>query len=399
MRMEDINLESNNLVAAARTKLTKLAHDFKATLYSKMGRSLKGIKTHSNVIDKVLLRDSSFTVYENRLEEEFYGCSVRVSFSHPKTYLYVLKDIWVIGSEGHIFFEPDTLFSVCPSTMSIEPQKIRRPIKLLSQTIEEPVFILSNRAPGNRGHFLVEHLPRLLVSLDVIQDLGGCKILVTPGHREWQVDYLERLGVPASDIIEASFGSVFCKKAFYVPVLYEGGRATISCEDDYHLIRKRFIFDQKSSWKSAPVFLSRKDAPGRRLVNEDAIFEIARRYFPEMKKIALSGLSLDEQIRLFQHAPVVMGPHGQPFRNLLFCNRAISVQLLQGFRSPSNEYYHWAQNYNCLGIMSGNRCMSLFNEIEFYENSDWIYPEDKFEKDMSQLISLLNKEKAVVYEV
>jgi len=105
----------------------------------------------------------------------------------------------------------------------------------------------------------------------------------------------------------------------------------------------------------------------------------------------MAALALDEQIRLFQDAPVIIGPHSQPFRDILFSTNALVIQLIQGFRGTSNEYYQWAQNYNYLGSLGENLCLPLFSEIEFHKNSDWIYPEDKFERDMSQVISLLNE--------
>lgn len=384
----------------AKTKLIKILHDIKATLWTKTGPPLKQVKTHPKILDKILVQEENFTLYQNKLEEEYYSPPAQTKFFHPTTYLYVLKDIWITGSESHLFFEPDQLFAICSSIRGVESRKIRRPIKPFAQTIEEPVFILSGRAPGNRGHFLIEHLPRLVASMDIIKRLGGCKILVTPGHRRWQVDYLQKLNIPESEIIEASIGSVFCKRAFYVPMMCEGERATASREQHYQILRQRFLGDTTIGDKRFPVFLSRKDAPDRKLVNEDAIFSIAKKFFPGLNRVTLSSLSLNEQIKLFQEAPVIIGPHSQPFRNLLFADNSLAVQLIQGFRDASNEYYHWAQNYNFIGSIGGNFCLPLFNGIEFFKNSDWLYPEDKFEKDISKLISLMNGQKtlAVDYE-
>jgi len=74
------------------------------------------------------------------------------------------------------------------------------------------------------------------------------------------------------------------------------------------------------------------------------------------------------------------------------------IQLIQGFRDTSNQYYRWAQNYNYVGSLGGNSCLPLFSEIEFHKNSHWVYPEDKFEKDISQVISLLKEQQTVSYE-
>ncbi len=381
-----------------KTRLIKALHDSKATVWTNAGHHLKRVKEHPKILDKILIQVDSCTHYMNEFEKTYYGSCNQIDFFHPETYLYVLKDVWVVGSEGRLFFEPDQLLSVCSSLKGVEERKIRRPIKLLAQVIEEPVFILSSRAPGNRGHFLIEHLPRLVASMDAIKRLGGCKILVTPMHQKWQVGYLQKLGIAESEIVEASIGSTFCKRAFYVPTLCEGELATVSREKYYQFLRKCFIDSRKSPRKGLPIFLSRKDAPDRKLANEDAIFSIARTFFPEITRVAMSTLTLNEQIRLFQEAPVISGPHSQPFRDVLFSSNSVVIQLIQGFRNISNGYYHWAQNYNYVGSLGENLCLPLFSEIEFNTNSDWIYPEDKFEKDMSQLLSLLDKQKTFSFE-
>jgi len=387
------------LVSDMKTKLTEILHDAKATIWTAAGNHLKKVEEHSKILDKILIQTDSVTHYTNGFEKTYYGSCNQIDFVHPETYLYVLKNVWVVGSEGRLFFEPDQLFSVCSSIKGLEERKIRRPIKLLAQVIEEPVFILSSRAPGNRGHFLIEHLPRLVASMDAIKQLGGCKILVTPMHKKWQAEYLQKLGIADSEIIEAGIGSVFCKRALYIPTLCEGEMAAASRDKYYQFLRQRFIGSQEATGKGTPVFLSRKDAPDRRLTNEDAIFSIAQTFFPKIKSVVMSTLTLDEQLRLFQEAPVIIGPHSQPFRDILFSSNALVAQLIQGFRDTSNQYYQWAQNYNYVGSLGKNLCLPLFSEIEFNTNSDWIYPEDKFEKDMSQVISLLKEQKTVSHEI
>lgn len=392
-------VDGNMTVADLKTKLIKVSHDAKATIWTKAGRHLRYVHEHPKILERILIQENGVTYYTNEFEKGYYGYCEPFAFLHPVTYLHVLKDVWVVGSEGHIFFEHDQLFSICSSLKGIAERKIRRPIPLLAQVIEEPVFILASRAPGNRGHFLVEHLPRLVASINAIKKLGGCNYLVTPMHRKWQLPYLEKLGIPESAVIEASIGSTFCKTAFYVPTLCNGKIATVSRDNHYQYLRKCFINDLGPSDKGSPIFLTRKDAPDRKLINEDSIFSIAQTFFPGIRCIALSTLSLDEQISLFRKAPVIIGSHSQPFRNVLFSSDSFIVQLIQGFRESSNEYYQWAQNYNYIGNIGGNLCLPLFSEIAFNTNNDWIYPEDKFEKEMSQLRSLLNNKNTMPYDV
>jgi hypothetical protein len=379
-------------ITAVKNKGVKFAYDTKATLWTRLGWPLERRETHPHIVETICLRKATETAYDNRLEEKYYNVPANIRFFHPQVNLYVLKNIWVTGSEGHIFFEPNILFTACPSVDRTETRKIRRPITWLSEKIDKPVFILSSRAPGNRGHFLTEHLPRLIGCRNALEGRGAYKVLVTPGHKSWQVHYLKKLGINADDVVEASFGGVFCSKAYFVPVLCEGKQATISIERDYRIIRRAFLAGKKPSKRRTPIFLSRLDAPDRKLLNEDRVFEVAKNFFPSIKRISLSLLSLDEQIQIFQNASLVMGPHSQSFRNVLFCHNALVIQLLQGYREDGNEYYHWAKNYSCMGLMNANQCLTLFSNTPFYKNSDWEYPEEKFENDIRRLKKLIEDE-------
>ena len=94
------------------TRLIKVLHDGKATFWTMAGFPLEHVESHAKIIDKKSVQDSGYTIYKNELEEAYFGCNAQFKFFHPERYLYVLKDVWVTGSEGHLFFEPDTLFSV-----------------------------------------------------------------------------------------------------------------------------------------------------------------------------------------------------------------------------------------------------------------------------------------------
>ena len=117
----------------------------------------------------------------------------------------------------------------------------------------------------------------------------------------------------------------------------------------YEEIRKKFLHGLSIDPKLPQcIFISRKDAPDRKLINETAIFETAKKYFPELTCVELSGLSFEDQLELFKGAKLIIGPHGQSFRNVLFSNNALCIQLVQGMRTDTNEYRYWADNYSYL---------------------------------------------------
>lgn len=71
------------------------------------------------------------------------------------------------------------------------------------------------------------------------------------------------------------------------------------------------------------IFISRKDAPKRKILNEDEIFRLFEAQ--GFVRYELSTLSVAEQIALFNQAEIVVGEHGAGMTNCLFCKPGTKV--------------------------------------------------------------------------
>ncbi len=369
-------------------KLDRLLHDARAAWCARFGPPLEIVSDAPAVRERIVLRPASRTVWENPLEEAFYGPGEgRAIVDHPEATLYRLADIFVTGSEGLLFAGPRALLRFCASQNDIAQKKIRRPIKALARRIDGAVLPLGGRGVGNRGHFLSEHLPRLLLARERLGRDFPLKILVTPGHRDWQAQYLARLGEEPNDVIEGSRGTVYCPQAWFVPNLSATERADLYQPDVYREIARRFKSGIAPRGAKRRLFLTRQDAPSRRLKNEDDVFALLRAAWPDLERVSLAGMSLAVQIALFCEAQVVIGPHSQSFRNLLYCEGALSIQLVPGRRGRDNEYRIWADNYDRLGSIHANRCLSLYSE-EPYSDGDWSFPLESLRSALRRLADL-----------
>jgi capsular polysaccharide biosynthesis protein len=139
--------------------------------------------------------------------------------------------------------------------------------------------------------------------------------------------------------------------------------------------------------RSRRIFITRKDAPSRRLLNEDEVFGMLRAAYPDLERVSLAVLSLQEQIALFEEARLVVGPVGQAFRNLLFCEGALCIQLVPGHRAPDNGYHVWALNEDRLGMIHGNRCLALYAGEPFIKG-DWSFPLKTLKMSLQRLEAL-----------
>jgi capsular polysaccharide biosynthesis protein len=212
-------------------------------------------------------------------------------------------------------------------------------------------------------------------------------MLLTPGHAVWQTEYLTRLGEDPRSMVEGSRGTVFCPEVLFVPNLSTGSIVDLYEPGVYREIARRFKTGLSPRRGERRLFITRKDAPSRRLLNEDEVFAAFRGAYPGLQRVSMSGMSLSEQVTLFANAQLVVGAHSQSFRNLLYCAGALTVQLVPGTRSADNEYVPWATNYERLGLIYGNRCLSLYSGHP-YRGGDWVFPLDDLRRAIDRLHSL-----------
>ena len=369
-------------------KLDRLIHEARGAWCARFGPPLEIVSTASAIRERISIRPPARTVWENPLEEAYYGTGEgRAVVDHAEALLYRLQDISITGSEALVFSGPHTLLRLDQSMNTFALRKVRRPISWLARRVDGLVLPLGGRGTGNRGHFLCEHLPRVLFAREHLGASFPLKILVTPDHASWQAEYLERLGEDPKNVIEGSRGTVFCHEALFVPNLSLTQRADLYEPEVYREIARRFKRGLQPRRKDRFLFLTRKDAPSRRLLNEDEIFAALCGVYPTLERGSLAGKSLRNQIELFSEVRLVVGPHSQAFRNLLYCEGALTIQLVPGLRAPDNGYYVWASNYDRLGSIHANRCLSLYAGYPYHEG-DWIFPLEALKKAQERLRTL-----------
>ena len=371
-----------------RKKLDRLIHEARGAWCARFGPPLEIVSAGPAIRERISIRPPARTIWANPLEEVYYGTGEGgVVVEHPEVFLYRLEHIYITGSEALAFSGPHTLLRLDPSLNDFALRKVRRPISWLARCVDGPVLALGGRGTGNRGHFLCEHLPRVLLARERLGAAFPLKILVTPDHASWQMEYLTRLGEDPDCVIEGSRGTVFCPEVWFVPNLSRTERADLYEPEVYREIARRFKRGLPPRRKDRFLFLTRKDTPSRGLLNEDEIFAVLRGSYPDLERVSLAGMSLHDQISLFAEARFVVGPHSQAFRNLLYCEGVLSIQLVPGHRSADNGYCVWASNYDRLGSIPGNRCLSLYAG-EPYHGGNWNFPLKPFESAMQRLETL-----------
>ena len=205
------------------------------------------------------------------------------------------------------------------------------------QRSDRAAFLFQNWC-GNYYHWLVYHLPRAYV---LSRDCPGLPVLVPTAQ---QLPNVVALTLPIFNL-----GS-----SMQIP-LHEG---VISLRECVHVTmdlhpppelravstRLRNAFAQP--WRTSPrrIYVSRKAARWRRLVNEEQVINLLVDY--DFEVVAFEALDFAEQVAICATAEIIAGAHGAGLTNMMFAPQGAIVVEFVSERFPNSDYYSLA---NALG--------------------------------------------------
>jgi hypothetical protein len=318
------------------------------------------------------------------LEDRFYNrkSPVENMIQYSPVRSFNFNQVNVVGDQGYIFQGSRKMVLVCDEVNRIKLRKVRRPIPLLARKVDSPVFHLTGNNHESHGHFVLQHLPRLMAARDRLLDNKEVKLLLATGHLHWQRYYLERLGFGPERLLEGTPGTLHCRELEYIPFFY--GQGNLVASKTYRAMRDLLVPDCKKG-KPRYLFLSRKGATHRALLNEAEVFQACLEVWPEMKQVDLKDYSSAEQVELFQSARVVFGPHGQAFTNMLYTRDALAIIV-----RPGTDVGGWGASFRNLALQVGGEALVLTAGIEGWKNKDnWIYCLKRLREQLDRLHSLL----------
>ena len=198
-------------------------------------------------------------------------------------------------------------------------QKLPSPIELQGK-----VAFLSVRGGSTYFHWLSDLLGRIALLHSSGIDFGKIDFFVVSScHLPYQRETLNILGIPESKIVDSSRSPHIRAEQLIVPSL--PGTVGIMTEKTGQFLRREILPQKIWQQASAPerIYISRKSASYRRVVNEDEIISVLSKF--GFVAIALETLSFREQVALLAAAKVIVSPHGAGLTNLVFCNPGAKV--------------------------------------------------------------------------
>lgn len=245
------------------------------------------------------------------------------------------------------------------------------------QRVHGRVAVITQPCYFQYFHWITEILCRLAL-------LELCNIeydyLYVTHHALFMKETLELWGIPTEKIISPT-SDTFCIQADQlivpsIPSTSDLGMSLFSSYIQPHLLKyvrekllSAALLRQPTIELHDKVFISRKDAPQRKILNEDAVFKIFEAQ--GFKRYSLTGMPVVDQIQLFHYAKTIIGPQGTSIANCIFCTSETKViELFQGLNDATFWYISQILPLNYTPIKTTN----FFPDWETAWTSDTIIP-------------------------
>ena len=309
VKLGEDNLEKNNKIAGSRI------------IYSENKTRMNppiavDDKIHPNFLDEAL------TEYES------HPCFVLVI---PNGRAWI-NDSWVhaiINSEDEILIK----YTFRQPELKNASQLDSPPVLELNET----VALLSARyGENNYCHWMFDLLPQFdLIRRSGIKINEIDKFAVSSCQLPFQKETLKSLGIPESKIIEISHYPHIKAKNLIVPSVT---RATKwSCK----FLRRDLLPDRQIENKSERIYISRRNASYRRVINETEVMDYLEKF--GFRDVTLESMSVGEQALLLAGAKIIVAPHGAGLTNLVFCRGGTKIIELISPDAVRNGYYEISQ--------------------------------------------------------
>lgn len=240
-----------------------------------------------------------------------------------KGFVAIFKNSRVFSQKGQIITHENVLISDLSRSFGL-PKQInnfgnRKPI--VTKKKGEKVAVLTTDGSNTYYHWLFDILPRihLLKKAGIFESID---IFILPKLKyDFQKSSISYFKIPDSKILEIEDNQAVFANDLIVPSLpSELGTVNLWA---LNFIRDTFLIDSSNINLGRKIYISRKNASARRLLNESEIIEYLIGLGFEI--IEAENLSFIDQVKLFSQADVVISPHGSGLSNIVFCNKKTKV--------------------------------------------------------------------------
>ncbi len=213
-------------------------------------------------------------------------------------------------------------------------------------TIDGTVAFLSVKwGQKNYFHWMFD----VVMRIDLLRrsNLSIDKFVFSRCDLPFQKETIEALGISSNKIIESQFCPHIKAQKLLVPSLSNSqGKNLRVPQWGCAFLKSLFLpaeTREKSSSKAERIYISRKKASNRRIVNEQEVINLLEKL--GFKTITLESISVAQQASLLAHSQVIVATHGAGLTNLVFCHPRTKV--IEIFHPEYVMNYYWLLSNIC----------------------------------------------------
>jgi capsular polysaccharide biosynthesis protein len=250
--------------------------------------------------------------------------------TQPQAFVAGIAEGRVWGRNGAVITPDDVLLGDISREfgryggISNEAHSIFKQVKLSKiRKVKGKVAVIAAAGSQNYHHWLYDTLPRigLLAKAGLIKEIDH--FIIDYSGLKFQRDSLEVLGIPTEKVIASNDHWNFHIQADELIVTSLPARLGTISGWTVGFLRSVFLPEVGRDGAGQRLYLSRRKAPSRNLVNEKEILAILVRlgfqpFYPE-------DHSIRETAAVFAAADSIVGVHGSGFANLAFCGTGTKV--------------------------------------------------------------------------
>ena len=240
------------------------------------------------------------------------------------------------------------------------------------------------------GHWLMNYLSRLML-IERHEELKSAPIVVGNDINKRQLECLRLIGVSDDRIVRIDRGQIAWFETLWVPSMpmftVKNTRTTIWAPGLMSYLRQSFrIPDVHATDKPRRrLFVSRRTALARRLLNEDEIFEALGHY--GFESIAPGDHTIEEKVSLSSEPENILGPAGSGMSMAYFAPQSTEIVELRGGKpkgqTARDHVKACGQNYHCVfGVTVGPKDRENLNNFRM--------PVEKVVRKVEQIAVKLN---------
>ncbi|PPS43391.1 DUF563 domain-containing protein [Chroococcidiopsis sp. TS-821] len=243
---------------------------------------------------------------------------------------------------------------------------------------------LINAWSQNYWHWIIDCLTRL-EGIEFYQQQTGIKpkLIIDAHPTAWQIDSLKLLGYQPEDCIQWNKSRLRVKKLIISSFRRHYDKVySVEAPSASRWLRERMLSNLTKTNRhfSSRIFISRRQAQGRRIINEDDVIATLANF--GFVAYVLEEMNFDDEVRLFAQATMVVAPHGAGITNIIFAQNLTLIELFGVSVSPC-----FANLARGLGFQYGYlQCYSPYTALR-YHDSDMVVNTMQLKKLLVQMLA------------